>query len=608
MRALITGAGGFIGSFLIQELVKKGYLVRALFLPGEDATKSEALGVEVARGDITSPETLSGIAADVDVVYHLAGRVLDWGPDRLFFETIVDGTRHLLEACRSTPIRRFIYFSSVAALGYSRDQVGLDEEAERVRSGIPYCDAKIEAEDLVAEFCQTNQIPYTIVRPANVIGPGSVWVKDLLDTYYRGPLPLIAGGTKPGAFVFVRNLVDGVLLAAESEKAVNRIYHFRDDTGLTWGEFFTSVGSWIDKKPSGNIPYALARRLGAFFEAVYSPTSLRPPLSRLAAGAMGRDNDVDVSRARAELGWVSRTGPAEGMKEIEEWVKQEYRPPGRTIDRCFQNRLVFVTGGSSGIGLETARLLAAKGAHIVLLARDLKKLAAAREEIESSRRAPHQRVATISVDVTDMAELQAKLDKAVVELGPPDILINSAGVPRGDYFERISLEQFDRVIKTNLYGVRNTTAALLPRMKARGGQIVIISSAAGLVGVYGYSAYCSSQFAVVGLAECLRSELKRHGISVTLVCPPEVNTPVLTEKAETLPPEARAVKGLAGTLTPEYTAIKTVEAVQKKRFLTIPGRVFPLQYFAHSLSVGTTTRFISDAVIRRVLRRKSPGG
>ena len=99
----------------------------------------------------------------------------------------------------------------------------------------------------MADLGRQYDIPYTIVRPANVIGAGSVWVKDVLDAFYRGPVPIIGNGTAPAAFVHVENLVDGVLLAAESEKAEGRTYHFIDDYPVTWAEYITTLGSWIGK-------------------------------------------------------------------------------------------------------------------------------------------------------------------------------------------------------------------------------------------------------------------------------------------------------------------------------------------------------------------------
>ncbi len=272
----------------------------------------------------------------------------------------------------------------------------------------------------------------------------------------------------------------------------------------------------------------------------------------------------------------------------------------------FDNRVIYITGGSSGIGLATARLLAAKGGHIVLLARDESKLAAARSEVEAVKRSPHQRIASLSVDVTDPLKLRSKMEEAVARFGPPDILIAGAGIVSNDLFENISLDAFDRVIKTNLYGVRNVIAALLPSIKTRGGRIAIIASMAGLVGMYGYTAYSTSKFALVGLAECLRSELKPHGIPVTLICPPEVTTPMVAEEDRTISPESKAVKMMAGRLTAQYTARAIVRAIQKRRFLVVPGKMARLVFLGHRLTSGLTTRLTSDWMIRRVLKKNMP--
>jgi len=120
---------------------------------------------------------------------------------------------------------------------------GLNEDAERIKSGIPYCDTKIVAEDLVKDFCGKRQIAYTIIRPANVFGPGSVWVRDVLDSFLRGPLPLINGGNEPGAFVYIQNLVDGTIIAAESDKAVGKNSSFSGRLPAHPGRIFDDSGS-----------------------------------------------------------------------------------------------------------------------------------------------------------------------------------------------------------------------------------------------------------------------------------------------------------------------------------------------------------------------------
>lgn len=268
------------------------------------------------------------------------------------------------------------------------------------------------------------------------------------------------------------------------------------------------------------------------------------------------------------------------------------------------NKVVYITGGSSGIGLETARLLAKKGAHLVLIARNQEKLESARRKIEQSRRNAHQKVITISVDVTKRDDVNQKMALAIKDAGVPDILINSAGITSADYFEKISYEAFDMVMKTNVYGVWNVIAALLPSMKNRdGGQIINLASVAGLIGMFGYTAYGTSKFALVGFSECLRSELKRYNIAVSVVCPPHVETPMTEKEAETIPPEAYAVKKLAGSLKPEYVAKVIVKGIAKKKFLIIPGHTASGLYLSQRYFGGGLSRAISDFVVRFTRKR-----
>ncbi|MCU0846083.1 MAG: SDR family oxidoreductase [Spirochaetes bacterium] len=264
--------------------------------------------------------------------------------------------------------------------------------------------------------------------------------------------------------------------------------------------------------------------------------------------------------------------------------------------RDFTNRMVFITGGSSGIGLATAELLFERGAHLVIFARDENKMKRAVARIEKRRRNQGQTIGTVRMDVTSARDVHGRIDRAVKSFGAPDLLIASAGIGAADVFENIRAEVFDAIMKTNVYGVRETVAAALPHMKAGGGHIVLLSSAAGLIGMYGYTAYAASKYAVVGLAECLRAELKRHRIGVSVVCPPEVETPFLEWETSTIPPETRMVKSFAGLLSPEIVARAVVKGIRRGKFLIIPGVMARLLYLSHRLTNGWATRVPSDAI------------
>ena len=132
------------------------------------------------------------------------------------------------------------------------------------------------------------------------------------------------------------------------------------------------------------------------------------------------------------------------------------------------------------------------------------KLEDARQEIERFRVSSGQFIRCLSADISSGADLSHLIPQAIKEFGTPDILINSAGIISCDYFGNISYDSFDAVMKINLYASRNMIAEVLPAMKKRGGYIVIISLVAGLMGMYGYTAYGTSKFVLVGFAEFLK--------------------------------------------------------------------------------------------------------
>ncbi len=266
----------------------------------------------------------------------------------------------------------------------------------------------------------------------------------------------------------------------------------------------------------------------------------------------------------------------------------------------FAGRMIYLTGGSSGIGLEMGRIFVAQGADVLLLARNAHRLEEAARIMEKSRRDARQRIGYLPVDVANLPDVEQKMARALAEYGAPDILINSAGINKyADHFANITHAMFDEVMQINLYGPRNMIHTLLPAMQPKKGHIVILSSAAGLFGMFGYTVYGTSKAALLGLADSLRYELKPLGMKLTVVCPPEVDTPMNIDEAKTLPPEGRAVKNLAGImLTPEEAARVIVKAIARGQYFFIPGVLTRFLYLLHRLSNGWATRMTSDAVIR----------
>lgn len=236
-----------------------------------------------------------------------------------------------------------------------------------------------------------------------------------------------------------------------------------------------------------------------------------------------------------------------------------------------EHSLAWVTGGSSGIGLSVARSCARRGMEVLLIARDSARLETARVSVAAERVSETQRIEVLSCDVSNPETTGILLQKALDEVGVPDLVVNCAGISYPDYFEDIPPERFTATMNTNLGGTWNVLQAVVPAMKGRGGSIVNTSSIAGFIGVFGYAAYGASKFAVFGLSEVLRAELKPHGVSVHVLCPPDTDTPQLVEENKTKPPETRAISGRAKLFSPDVVAEALFKGLRRRKFIIIPG-------------------------------------
>ncbi|MCP5106027.1 MAG: SDR family oxidoreductase [bacterium] len=237
----------------------------------------------------------------------------------------------------------------------------------------------------------------------------------------------------------------------------------------------------------------------------------------------------------------------------------------------FEKKNVYIVGGSEGIGLEAAKLFAGSGANVIIFSRSKQKLEQAVSEIKQHRSSDTQEFSYSQLDITDNQQVVTVMENAGKEFGPVDILINSAGRAIPDYVENIDYSQFDQIMKVNLYGIRNTVAALLPRLKEKGGTVVNVSSLLGLMGIFGYSDYAAAKFGVIGYSEALRSEMKGSGVHVSVLCPPDTDTPGYIEENKTKPAETRYISDKAKIRPPQYVAKALLKGIKKNKFLIIPG-------------------------------------
>lgn len=261
-------------------------------------------------------------------------------------------------------------------------------------------------------------------------------------------------------------------------------------------------------------------------------------------------------------------------------------------------RHAIISGGSSGIGLASARQLLRRGNTVSLIARDEKKLAAAAESLRAEA-ASGAEVNVFAADVSRNEHCRRAVEQAISRSGPPEWVVASAGIVRPGKFLEQTADDHRMTMDTNYFGtVHLAYAAVPPMVAAGGGRLVLLSSGAAFVGLYGYSSYGPSKFAIRGLAESLKVELRPKGVSVTLVCPGDTDTPQLEAELPLRPLVTSKLAEGAKVMSPDDVAKRFIAAAERGKFLVTYG----LQL--HALSslqgvIGPALRVHQQRLIKR---------
>lgn len=268
----------------------------------------------------------------------------------------------------------------------------------------------------------------------------------------------------------------------------------------------------------------------------------------------------------------------------------------------FEGAYAVVTGGSSGIGLACAEALAARGAHVALIARDPLKLERAKAAVDACRRDSGQRVLTASADLSSFDATRRAFEALEDEEFVPDVLINSAGVILPGEFATMPYEHLETNMACGYWSVVNPCRVVAPGMIERGrGHIANVSSVAGFLGIYGYTGYAAAKYAVLGFTEALRFELKPHGVIVSAVMPPDTDTPGLDAERTMRPRETEAIAGNIKAIPPSRVAEAVLRGIERKRFHIIPDATSRF-YFRLKGLLPELFFWIVDSDIRKARR------
>ncbi len=333
MKALVTGATGFLGSHVVELLVEQGHEVRALARRTSDIDHLKTTGASVVFGDVEDIESLRPAVKSVEVVIHAAARVMPgWGTWSDYESCIVKGTENLLQASTEASVSRFLQFSTITVYGKACSRgITADESTACEVDFKPenyYDYAKLEADRLAFKFHDGRRLQVSIVRPGWVYGPRDRLLSDRVYRQLHMPIVALPGGANPRIpLVYATDVADCAVRAATSDRSAGNTYNVAPPYEVRLRDFVGTMAKALGRpEPRLFIPFGVAYGACAIAEAWARLRRVKemPFLTRSAIRSSNTEILADASKAREELGWEPRVSVEEGARRYAEWRRSQH--------------------------------------------------------------------------------------------------------------------------------------------------------------------------------------------------------------------------------------------------------------------------------------------
>lgn len=324
METLITGGTGLVGRHLVMALQQRGDSVRSLVLPDEDTSWLEERGVAIYRGDIRDFETLKAPMQGIDTVFHLAAMMGVWKPIEAYYQVNVVGTENVCHAALAAGVRRLVHVSSWTYYGNALRRI-VTEDFQPARWDDPYRITKVQGDQLVQRMIARDHLPATIVRPGTIFGQSDrLNFGRTVDRMRAGRNPIIGSGRNALPLVYVTDVVQGLMLCADVDRAEGQAYNIANDQWLTQEEFLRAIAEELDIPfPRLRIPYPIAYAIATAAEQAAMVLHTKDALvTRHGIVLFGTENRHSIDKARTELGYAPKVSVREGIKLACDWYRQ----------------------------------------------------------------------------------------------------------------------------------------------------------------------------------------------------------------------------------------------------------------------------------------------
>jgi dihydroflavonol-4-reductase len=320
MKVLITGAGGFIGSHLVDSQLAQGYDVRAVDLHLDLLQHQSANPhLEALHGDITDENLLKKLVEGIEVVYHLASAHLDVSlSDEHYRRVNVGATLSLLEAAQQAGVKRFVHCSSVGVIG-DVENPPADETTECHPTNI-YERTKLEGEREALAYCRRTNFPVVVMRPAWVYGPRCPRTSKLMRTISKGRFFFFGDGQNMRHPVYIGDAVKGLELCASVEGVDGDVFIIAGENAVSVVELVKVMSEELGMRPPKlHLPIPLGLLAGYSLEVAFKLIGKQPPFSRRSVDFFLKHNAYDISKAKKMLGYQPQIDLRAGMQKTIQW-------------------------------------------------------------------------------------------------------------------------------------------------------------------------------------------------------------------------------------------------------------------------------------------------
>lgn len=313
---LVTGAGGFIGSHVVRELIETGYSVRGMVRRPEQQEAVRRAGAEPVLADLRNPDSLSGAMQGVAGIYHIAAlfRQAD-SPDSEYFEVNAEGTRRVFEAAMAAGVPRIVTCSTSGVLGHI-EKLPADESTPYNPDDV-YQRSKTEGEKIALDYYRSGRMGGVVIRPAMVYGPGDTRFLKMFRMIARRRFFYVGRGDNLVHFIDVRDLARAFRLAMEHRERNGEVYIIVGDRPVTLHEAATLIAREFGVSPPWlRLPVKPMQALGSLCEKVCLPLKISPPLYRRRVDFYTKPRSYDGRKAREELGFKPRLALEQEIHDI----------------------------------------------------------------------------------------------------------------------------------------------------------------------------------------------------------------------------------------------------------------------------------------------------